>query len=178
MTCSEGLKTSNWAESHTPGRSKDKLSKRGAGNSMSQEVGRIQATLLKPFLFLLSLLSLQYPPSQGSKGSQLVSHSTPCTPAWISTFLFSHLPLAPVGACSAVHQPGEGSYSPLPAPVLFHCSPSLVFCPCAPFLALQAPAQLQTFSLFQTHLSQSYLSTYMCLSGLFSYFRGYLQSFE
>lgn len=33
LTCSDGLKTSNWAESYALGRSKDKLPKRGQGKS-------------------------------------------------------------------------------------------------------------------------------------------------
>lgn len=127
----------------------------GAGSSVSQGAGGIQATLLKPFLFLLSLPSLQCSLPRPLKFQKAPNGS----PHWA---LHTPLPGSPP-SCSvlslllqfehAALRASQVKILILPAPVLFHCSPSLVLCPCVPFLVLQAQAQLQTFSPFQMYFS-------------------------
>lgn len=88
---------------------------------MSQGVGRILATVLKPFGFLISMPSLQsslLPPSRVSEGFQLVSPLLTPLPASQPSCLALSLLLQFEHAALRARQV---KLLMLPSPVLFHC---------------------------------------------------------
>lgn len=170
LTCSDGLKTSNWAESHAPGRQKDKLPKWGQGEvaqclqwkQVYELLRRISQGELEEFRHLCWNVFHTHP-TFSNYCHPLTSHSGGCKslptglPVPVPSGSFPpcnmdlNLPVQPYSSVlpseHAVLQPGQtthsSSYCTFPSPAVA----SVFF----PLLNSPTPASTNPTSLVQAH---------------------------
>lgn len=187
LTCSDGLKTSNWAESHAPGRQKDKLPKWGQGEvaqclqwkQVYELLRRISQGELEEFRHLCWNVFHTHP-TFSNYCHPLTSHSGGCKslptglPVPVPSGSFPpcnmdlNLPVQPYSSVlpseHAVLQPGQtthsSSYCTFPSPAF-----ASVFSLCLILLPLQV--QIQPHSFRPTSNATSPLQSILILSSSF-----------